>query len=85
MVQKSPPEKAEFFRSLPKVMPQFPDRILFRKILPTLLEELKDLQLAPFLLLSILFICEKLSVEEYATKVLPFLRPLFTVADPPQV
>lgn len=55
------------------------------QILPTLLEELKDLQLAPFLLLSILYVCEKLTPEEYAVRVLPSLRPLFTVADPPQV
>ena len=32
--QKPPAEKAQFFRSLPKALPQFPERIVLQKVLP---------------------------------------------------
>jgi len=54
-------------------------------VLPTLLEEVRDLQLAPFILSSVLSIAEKFTAEQFATRVLPNIKFLFTVADPPQV
>ena len=32
--QKAPAEKAQFFRSLPKALPQFPERIVMQKVWP---------------------------------------------------
>ena len=39
---KTPNEKSQFLRGLPRIMPQFSAKTLERKVLPALLEEMKD-------------------------------------------
>ncbi|CAM0137100.1 unnamed protein product [Umbelopsis sp. WA50703] len=82
--EKSKEEKSQFMKGLSRVLGQFPDRVLTRKILPSLLEELKDHSLLPFTLPNIFSITEKLTQQEFCEKVLPSLKPIFTIRDPPQ-
>ncbi|ORX51255.1 ARM repeat-containing protein [Hesseltinella vesiculosa] len=82
--EKSREEKSQFMKGLARVLNQFPDRVLKRKILPSLLEELKDHQLLPYTVPNIFLISEKLSEKEFCDLVLPGLKPVFSVRDPPQ-
>ena len=50
-----------------------------------MLEEVRDMQLAPFLIASILSIAEKMTPEQFAARVLPHIKFLFTVSEPPQI
>lgn len=76
---KSPNEKAQFMRGLAKIMPQFPKSVLERKLLPALLEEMKDRDLlAP--ILSNVFAIVKASPSgkrAFTDKVIPRLRDIF--------
>ncbi|CAO3696430.1 unnamed protein product [Rhizopus stolonifer] len=82
--EKTREEKAQFMKGLSKVLSQFPERVIRRKILPSLLEELKDLQLLPYTIPNILTISQKLNQNEFCEIVLPSLKPVFLVRDPPQ-
>ncbi|KAH0278967.1 kinase-like protein, partial [Aureobasidium melanogenum] len=78
---KTPNEKAQFMRGLAKIMPQFPKSVLERKLLPALLEEMKDRDLlAP--ILSNVFAIVKASPSgkrAFTDKVIPRLRDIFLV------
>lgn len=82
--EKTREEKAQFMKGLSRVLGQFPERVLRRKILPSLLEELKDAQLLPYTVPNIFIITQKLSQQEFCDLVLPSLKPIFNVRDPPQ-
>ncbi|KAL7753698.1 Protein kinase domain-containing protein ppk32 [Sorochytrium milnesiophthora] len=76
--------KAQFMKGLIRVLPQFPERVLTRKILPALLAELKEHVLTPFTLPNVFWIAEKLSQREFMERVMPLLKPCFTLKDPIQ-
>ncbi|KAI9008823.1 kinase-like domain-containing protein [Phycomyces nitens] len=82
--EKTREEKAQFMKGLARVLGQFPNRILKRKILPSLIEELKDHQLLPYTVPNILLITQELTQEEFCSLVLPALKPVFLIRDPPQ-
>ncbi|CEP10781.1 hypothetical protein [Parasitella parasitica] len=82
--EKTREEKGQFMKGLARVLGQFPERVLKRKILPSLLEELKDHQLLPYTIPNIFIITQKLSPEEFCDFVLPSLKPVFNIRDPPQ-
>ncbi|KAI8644817.1 kinase-like domain-containing protein [Parasitella parasitica] len=82
--EKTREEKGQFMKGLARVLGQFPERVLKRKILPALLEELKDNQLLPYTIPNIFVVTQKLSQEEFCDLVLPSLKPIFNVRDPPQ-
>ncbi|KAL1920237.1 uncharacterized protein VTP21DRAFT_1383 [Calcarisporiella thermophila] len=82
--EKTKEEKTQFMKGLLRVLPQFPERVLQRKILQVLLEELKDHSLLPYTLPNVFFICKNLAKEDFIERVLPTLKPIFTVRDPPQ-
>ncbi|KAI8892666.1 kinase-like domain-containing protein [Globomyces pollinis-pini] len=78
-------EKAKFLKTLPTLLQQFSFKTVSNKILPVLLEELKNHSMIPFLLPSLFWISERLSDSEFASKVIPaFKSTLFQVRDPPQ-
>lgn len=77
-------ERVSFLKGLLKVLPQFSDRLLRRKVMPALLELMSDRSLLPFILPNVFFISKNLSLIEFQTNVLPKLEPLFPLADPPQ-
>ncbi|TPX57952.1 hypothetical protein CcCBS67573_g09201, partial [Chytriomyces confervae] len=83
-VEKNQISKAQFLKGLVAMLPQFSLKLVHRKILPTLLEELKDPLMTPFVLPNIFWISEKGTDQDFMTKILPALKPVFKMNDPPQ-
>ncbi|KAI8146138.1 kinase-like domain-containing protein [Fennellomyces sp. T-0311] len=82
--EKTREEKSQFMKGLVRVLNQFPERVIKRKILPSLLEELKNHQLLPYTIPNVFAIVEQLNQREFCELVLPSLKPVFDVRDPPQ-
>lgn len=76
---KTPTEKAQFMRGLAKVIPSFPKSVLEKKILPALLEEMKDRELLALILQDIFKIIQRLvsGKRAFSEKMLPRLREIF--------
>lgn len=78
---KTPNEKSQFMRGLHKVLPSFPKSVMEKKILPALLDELKDRDLLSLILQNIFKIVELLpsARRAFGEKVRPALRDIFVV------
>ncbi|KAJ1341281.1 hypothetical protein BSLG_004143 [Batrachochytrium salamandrivorans] len=83
LIQKPNLEKAKFLKALPALLSRFPEKIVYRKIFPLLLDELKSTGIAPFALPSIFWILERIPNDGLVVA-LGALRPLFYIIDPPQ-
>ncbi|KIJ60622.1 hypothetical protein HYDPIDRAFT_98218 [Hydnomerulius pinastri MD-312] len=81
---KTREEKISFMKGLTGVLSRFSEGLRIRKILPSLLEEMKDTHLLPYILPNVFAISNILSASQFAQLVLPSLKPLFTIKDPPQ-
>lgn len=81
---KTREDKISFMKGLTGVLNKFSEGLRVRKILPSLLEEMKDMHLLPYILPNVFAISSILSAVQFAQLVLPSLKPLFTVKDPPQ-
>ncbi|KAK6211100.1 clathrin-coated vesicle protein [Colletotrichum tabaci] len=81
---KTPNEKAQFMRGLVKVMPSFPKTVMEKKLLPALLEEMKDKDLIALILQNVFTIIDLLPSARrvFADKVRPALKATF--APPPK-
>ncbi|KAK8069328.1 kinase-like domain-containing protein [Apiospora phragmitis] len=76
---KTPNEKASFMRGLNKVLPSFPKSVMEKKILPALLEELKDKELLSLIMQNIFKIIELLpaSKRAFSERVRPRIKEIF--------
>ncbi|KAL2057436.1 hypothetical protein ABVK25_002489 [Lepraria finkii] len=76
---KTPNEKSQFMRGLPKILDQFPKSVLDKKVLPVLLEETKDKELLSLVLQNVFKIIKILPSGKRAMteKILPQLRETF--------
>lgn len=74
---KTPNEKAAFMRGLPKILSQFPKSVLEKKILPGLVEELRDGSLLALILPNIFAIVESAQPKIFSEKVLKRLKEVF--------
>lgn len=76
---KSPNEKSQFLRGLPKILEQFPRSVLEKKVLPALLEETKDRELLFIVLQNVFKIVKSLPSGRrvFIDKVIPKLRETF--------
>ncbi|PVG01690.1 hypothetical protein CPB86DRAFT_823321 [Serendipita vermifera] len=81
---KSREEKIAFMKGLTGVLPRFSKSLREKKILSALLEEMKDPYLLPSILPNVFAISNDLSPSQFASRVLPSLKPLFAVKEPPQ-
>ncbi|KAI1769375.1 ARM repeat-containing protein [Hypoxylon sp. FL1150] len=84
---KTQNEKAQFMRGLNKVLPSFPKSVMEKKVLPALLEELKDKDLLSLILQNVFKIMDLLpsSKRVFSEKVRPRLKEIFvTNAKQPQ-
>ncbi|TFL07564.1 kinase-like domain-containing protein [Pterulicium gracile] len=81
---KTREEKVSFMKGLTAVLDKFSERLQTRKILPSLLEEMKDPALLPYILPNVFVISKSLNPSQFAIQVLPSLKPLFAVKEPPQ-
>ncbi|KAK9771565.1 putative Kinase-like domain-containing protein [Seiridium cardinale] len=77
--EKTPNEKQSFMRGLNKVLPSFPKSVMERKILPALLEELKDKELLSLILQNVFKIIEILpsGKRSFSELVRPRLKEIF--------
>ena len=76
---KSPNEKSQFMRGLPRILNDFPKAVLDKKVLPALLEETKDRELL-FLILQNVFNIIKIlpsAKRAFPDRVIPQLREVF--------
>ena len=76
---KTPNEKSQFMRGLPKILEQFPKSVLDKKVLPALLEETKDRELLYLILQNVFKIIKILPSGRLAMteKILPQMRDIF--------
>ncbi|KAL8851272.1 MAG: hypothetical protein Q9221_003802 [Calogaya cf. arnoldii] len=76
---KSPNEKSQFMRGLPKILDQFPRSVLEKKVLPALLEETKDREILFVVLQNVFKIVMSLPSGRrvFIEKVIPKLRETF--------
>lgn len=83
---KTPNEKAQFMRGLSRVLPSFPRSVLDKKILPALLEEMKDRDLLSLILQNIFTIIELLPSgrRPFTEKIMPRLREIFIAPSNPK-
>ncbi|KIY43669.1 kinase-like protein [Fistulina hepatica ATCC 64428] len=81
---KTREEKISFMKGLTGVLDRFSEGLRTRKILPSLLEEMKDFNLLPYILPNVFAISAALSATQFAMMVLPSLKPLFAIKEPPQ-
>ncbi|EIN07701.1 kinase-like protein [Punctularia strigosozonata HHB-11173 SS5] len=81
---KSREEKVSFMKGLTSVLDKFSEGLRVRKILPSLVEEMKDTHLLPYILPNVFAISSDLTPTQFATTVLPSLKPLFAIKEPPQ-
>ncbi len=79
---KTPNEKSQFMRGLPRILNQFPKSVLDKKILPALLEETKDRELLTLILQNVFKIISMLPTGKraFTEKVIPKLRETFLTA-----
>jgi SCY1-like protein 2 len=84
-LELNPVEKAQFLKTLPTTLQQFSFKTVTKKILQILLEELKNSQMAPFVLPSVFWITERCSNNEFTETILPVLQATaFQIKEPPQ-
>ena len=78
---KTPNEKNQFLRGLNKVLPSFPKSVMEKKILPALLEELKDRDLLSLILQNCFKIVGLLpsSKRAFTEKLRPALKDIFVI------
>ncbi|KAF3054974.1 Protein kinase domain-containing protein ppk32 [Daldinia childiae] len=78
---KTPNEKAQFMRGLNKVLPSFPKSVMEKKVLPALLEELKDKDLLSLILQNVFKIMDLLpsSRRAFSEKIRPRIKEIFVV------
>lgn len=78
---KTSNEKSQFLRGLNKVLPSFPKSVMEKKILPALLDELKDKELLSLILQNVFKIIGLLpsARRSFGEKVCPALRDIFVV------
>jgi SCY1-like protein 2 len=76
---KTPNEKQAFLRGLVKVLPSFPKSVMEKKVLPALLEELKDKELLSLILHNVFKIIELLpgGKKAFNNNVRPQLKEIF--------
>ncbi|KAI4126059.1 MAG: hypothetical protein LQ338_003947 [Usnochroma carphineum] len=79
---KTPNEKSQFMKGLPKILNQIPRSVLEKKVLPALLEEMKDREILFLVLQNVFKIVKSLPSgrRAFTEKVIPKLRETFITA-----
>ncbi|WFD44032.1 Protein kinase domain-containing protein ppk32 [Malassezia psittaci] len=84
-------EKVQFLRGLQKMLPQFSPPLRKRKLLPSvsdllmqMIEIMSDRSLLPYILPNVFAMTGQISSLEFGNSILPQIKSLFTVQDPPQ-
>ncbi|CAL7949023.1 unnamed protein product [Xylocopa violacea] len=78
-------QKSQFYKGLPQLLKQLPHRVILHRVLPALYKELFNPPMIPFVLPSIIYAMETSSVEEFQEYILPNIKPVLILDDPPQI
>uniref|UniRef100_A0A0C9RB40 SCYL2 protein n=1 Tax=Fopius arisanus TaxID=64838 RepID=A0A0C9RB40_9HYME len=78
-------QKSQFYKGLPQVLKQLPHRVVLHRVLPCLYKEFVNAPMIPFVLPSILQTLEECSAEEFSEHILPNLKPVLALEEPPQI
>ncbi|RDW71986.1 ARM repeat-containing protein [Coleophoma crateriformis] len=83
---KTPMEKSQFMRGLVRVLPSFPKSVLEKKVLPALLEEMKDRELLSLILQNVFKITDMIpsARRSFTEKILPRLKEIFIPTNTPK-
>nr|POE49325.1 protein kinase domain-containing protein ppk32 [Quercus suber] len=83
---KTANEKAQFMRGLPRIMPQFPKSVLEKKVLPALLEEMKDRELLAPIMANMFAMVKAMPAGKrvFTQTVVPKLREVFLANKTPE-
>ncbi|XP_029317634.1 SCY1-like protein 2 isoform X1 [Cottoperca gobio] len=84
LFQRDNLQKSQFYKSLPKVLPKLPKRVVVYRILPALTSEFVNPDMVPFVLPNVLLIAEQCTKEEYVRLIMPDLTPVFKQQEPVQ-
>ena len=76
---KSPNEKSQFMRGLPRILAQFPKSVVEKKVLPALLDEMKDPELISLILQNVFKTLDLVpnGRRVFSERVIPALRRVF--------
>ncbi|KAL6116749.1 scyl2 [Pungitius sinensis] len=85
LFQRDNLQKSQFYKSLPKVLPKLPKRVVVYRILPALTSEFVNPDMVPFVLPNVLLIAEECTKEEYVRLIMPDLTPVFKQQEPVQI
>jgi len=78
-------QKSQFYKGLPQLLKRLPYRVVLHRVLPALYKELVNPPMIPFVLPSILQVMEITEIDEFREHILPNLKPVLALEDPPQV
>ncbi|XP_014211928.1 SCY1-like protein 2 [Copidosoma floridanum] len=78
-------QKSQFYKGLPQILIKFPRRVVLQKILPALQKEFINTPMIPFLLPTILQVMDDCTNEEFTERVLPMLKQILVIEEPPQI
>ncbi|XP_066581269.1 V-type proton ATPase catalytic subunit A-like [Prorops nasuta] len=78
-------QKSQFFKGLPQVLKNIPHRVVLHRVLPALYKELVNPPMIPFVLPSILQTMESCEAAEFREHILPNLKPVLALEEPPQI
>ncbi|XP_012272341.1 SCY1-like protein 2 [Orussus abietinus] len=78
-------QKSQFYKGLPQVLKQLPHRVALHRVLPSLYKEFVNAQMVPFVVPSILQVAEDGTIEEFREYILPNLKSVLALEEPPQV
>ncbi|KAM8909917.1 SCY1-like protein 2 isoform 2-T2 [Spinachia spinachia] len=85
LFQRDNLQKSQFYKSLPKVLPKLPKRVVVYRILPALTSEFVNPDMVPFVLPNVLLIAEECTKDEYVRLIMPDLTPVFKQQEPVQI
>uniref|UniRef100_A0A915J014 Protein kinase domain-containing protein n=1 Tax=Romanomermis culicivorax TaxID=13658 RepID=A0A915J014_ROMCU len=85
MCQFDGSQKVQFLKMLYAKLDHFSQKILTRKILPFIGEELNAVEMIPVVLPILLYIGEKMDANSFTDQLLPILSPVFSVQTPYRV
>jgi SCY1-like protein 2 len=81
--EKTASERQSFMKGLLGIIPQFPPRVLTKKILPGIMDQFKDTALLPLILPNVFLIAEGMTPKVFSEAVLPRLKELFSLKESP--
>ncbi|CAK8690323.1 unnamed protein product [Clavelina lepadiformis] len=85
LLQRDNLQKSQFFKGLPKILPQLPKRVVVQRVFPNLTSEFQNPDMIPFVLPNVMIIAENCTKTEFDKIIFPKLIPVFKIQKPIQV